>query len=1030
MSTAQAKENQLQGRWILRQGWVPHKMLTTLLHHLQSGASGDLCTQLLSRGLIDQSQASAARKAARRAISQSFRTQKVSDTSEHSRHQSQRDSAGSPSDRQQAPIKPPEPQEIIETRIDASSQDGGLDNSLAKSHRELLAGDLFRDYEILEEISRGAMGVIFRARHCISEQICALKFILQDQPDETEIGRFRLEAETLIQLNHDHIVKISDFGSANGRLYYAMELIDGHDLYTCVQNSLRTDSKVPEFTESMLYLKDIALALAYCHERDVLHRDIKPQNILIERDTGRAVLVDFGLRKKLQDDSKGLTKTGEILGTPAFMSPEQFSPGGSFGEIGPATDVWAFGATIFFAMTGKSPFDKNTMVAIFQAITFEVPPTLRSINPETPEWLDQLCADCLQKQASMRPTISEIVARLEDQNLESIAEGPQFKSALRGVSLAGLLLVLAIAVLFIATLFEAAPLEFSKIEQLPSLVNKRTLVIKGKINQATVSITSEASSEETLSREDGTFALTVHLKDGANKIRIGGKYREQSATPYVINIHCDLSPPIFNIKGLVEGQRIDTEEDNVLSGTINDTHRPELYFIDGEGQPLARNGAFRHPLADIAAPQKITIEATDKAGNKRQVTYLVYTQRAQAFQKFTEEQRQQLDAFVTERSTGLEERELLLNLCQLNLWEGCSEKTQDHTIELVTKRLGSDFEFVEAALQSCEQLSFNIATFKHKKTGIELQLIPGGLRTTRWWRAPLYEWTIRFLEVLASDDCDQRIITASLILPPSEDYIEDFMAKQKIKMQVTGTVSPMRAFQLTRRFNKSKIEDFKRWIKQRIETKRSKNQSKEITDFIPPFLIAKRELSTKEWESIEDAPDQSGGDGAYPVLTNLKSARLWLEKTNSQLRPPSRQEWSIAAAGGSIKLFFWGDDLKPMYQYANVSRGFMPSTPQAVTNHDKKTNAFGLSNVYGNVSEWVDPNWASWQRCWPNAPTKNTTFKTIGPRYFKEWGLSLGGASYLSGALCKPQITQYHPFPNKLESFSQSVGLRVAASIP
>ncbi|MDF1664731.1 MAG: protein kinase, partial [Planctomycetota bacterium] len=263
MSATQAKQNQLQGRWLLRQGWVPHQTLTQMLHALQGGAQGDLCSQLLARGLIDPKQAEQARQAARHAITGAFSREKLPNAQAQVAWDQQAPS--------RSPLPPPsaliQAPQSFSTRNDSHSGDGSLVNSQANSEEiqrsQLKAGDLFRDYEILGEISRGAMGVIFRARHCISDKIVALKFILQEHPDATEVERFRQEAETLIQLDSEHIVQILDFGSDQGRLFYAMELIDGRDFYNVVTDCFRLESQAPPFRESMRYLRDIAAALAY-----------------------------------------------------------------------------------------------------------------------------------------------------------------------------------------------------------------------------------------------------------------------------------------------------------------------------------------------------------------------------------------------------------------------------------------------------------------------------------------------------------------------------------------------------------------------------------------------------------------------------------------------------------------------------------------------------------------------------------------------------------------------------------------------
>jgi serine/threonine-protein kinase len=205
----------------------------------------------------------------------------------------------------------------------------------------------FGDYEILCELARGGMGVVYQARQVSLNRLVALKMILAGQlANETDVKRFHTEAEAAANLDHPGIVPIFEVGQHEGQHYFSMGFVEGQSL----SQRLAAGPLPPR--EAAALMAKVAEAIEYAHQRGVIHRDLKPSNILIDAQ-GNPRVTDFGLARKIQGDS-GLTGSGQIMGTPSYMPPEQ--AGGKRGEVGPAADVYALGATLYAMVTpGDEP---------------------------------------------------------------------------------------------------------------------------------------------------------------------------------------------------------------------------------------------------------------------------------------------------------------------------------------------------------------------------------------------------------------------------------------------------------------------------------------------------------------------------------------------------------------------------------------------------------------------------------------------------------------------------------------------------
>jgi serine/threonine protein kinase len=251
----------------------------------------------------------------------------------------------------------------------------------------------FGDYELLEEIARGGMGVVYKARQVSLDRIVAVKLLLRGAyASEDFIKRFRVEASAAAALQHPNIVAIHEVGVHQGQHYFAMDLVDGLDLARLLRDGPLSA------TRAATYVKTIAEAIHYAHGQHILHRDLKPSNVLIDsRDHPR--VTDFGLAKNLASDSK-LTVTGQVCGSPSFMPPEQAS--GQREKVGVPSDVYSLGAILYAAVTGRPPFVGQSVGDTLKQVENAEPVAPRLLNPSVPRDLETICLKCIEKEVARR----------------------------------------------------------------------------------------------------------------------------------------------------------------------------------------------------------------------------------------------------------------------------------------------------------------------------------------------------------------------------------------------------------------------------------------------------------------------------------------------------------------------------------------------------------------------------------------------------------------------------------------------------
>ena len=251
----------------------------------------------------------------------------------------------------------------------------------------------FGNYELLQEIARGGMGVVFKARHIPLNRTVALKMILAGQlAQDSDVKRFYAEAEAAAKLNHAGIVPIFEIGQHEGQHYFSMAFVEGDS----VAKKL-ADGPLPPRDAAQL-VKQVAVAVDYAHSQGIIHRDLKPANVLLDR-LGQPKVTDFGLAKHTRGNSD-LTATGQILGTPSYMPPEQAK--GQHDQIGPRSDVYALGAILYCLVTGRPPFLAATPLETLTQVIAEPPASPRRLNRSIPRDLECVVLKCLEKLRSDR----------------------------------------------------------------------------------------------------------------------------------------------------------------------------------------------------------------------------------------------------------------------------------------------------------------------------------------------------------------------------------------------------------------------------------------------------------------------------------------------------------------------------------------------------------------------------------------------------------------------------------------------------
>lgn len=282
----------------------------------------------------------------------------------------------------------------VDSDVDTGKVGGPIPRPSNRKSHELTSGPpTIPGYDIIGELGRGGMGVVYKAWHVPTRRFVALKMILTGAAaSDSHRKRFRIESEAVARLTHPNIIQIYEVGELDGQPYFSLEFCGGSSL----ANKLSGNPMLPQ--AAALILEKMARAVAIAHTQKIIHRDLKPANILLSSE-GEPKISDFGLAKRLGSDDVQ-TRAGAIMGTPSYMPPEQAIGDGD--QIGPAADIYALGAILYECLTGRPPFKSATAADTLDQVRRQDPVAPRLLNATVPDDLNSICLKCLRKLPQQR----------------------------------------------------------------------------------------------------------------------------------------------------------------------------------------------------------------------------------------------------------------------------------------------------------------------------------------------------------------------------------------------------------------------------------------------------------------------------------------------------------------------------------------------------------------------------------------------------------------------------------------------------
>ncbi len=296
--------------------------------------------------------------------------------------------------------------DVADGSLDATIQEGASTSSRSKARlrhpalQDAAEIDGLAAYDILKELGRGGMGVVFKARHRNLNRLVAIKMIKGGYADEAQLARFRIEAEAVAQIKHPNILQIYEIGESKGNPFVALELLEGGSLEDRIDGTPLPPARAAEL------LMPLVMAIDAAHRVGIVHRDLKPANILYTAD-GTPKITDFGLAKRLEDES-GQTQSGQIMGTPCYMAPEQAR--GQTRDVGPEADIYALGTILYEMLTGRTPFRGATAIETVKQVIEIEPVSPSRLQFRVPRDLETICLKCLQKDVRKRYPTAQALA--------------------------------------------------------------------------------------------------------------------------------------------------------------------------------------------------------------------------------------------------------------------------------------------------------------------------------------------------------------------------------------------------------------------------------------------------------------------------------------------------------------------------------------------------------------------------------------------------------------------------------------------
>lgn len=582
-----SSRNEWQGHWLIQQGWVSQGEIAQVFESVRGRPDGALAQALAEQGRLSPAQLQQLFAAEQQALGQTS-------------------SGRFPGAGESASGRFVQPVAGVESgAMRPGSSAAGVTPGGGRAAALPGPGDRFGGYRIKEEISRGGMGVVYRVEDEEGAEF-ALKLLMNADADTSLAERFRREATVLARLSHPGVVRIVNCGELGGLLFLVMPIIAGQTLRERVQQSIKERGEAPSVSELADLFGELAGALAYCHELGVIHRDLKPDNIIIQRSTGRPVLIDFGLVKAGALDGRSLSQTGELIGTPAFMSPEQLE---SAKEVGPAADVWSLGATLFFALTGQEPFQAGSRVELMAAVlnaAIPAPRTLRKI----PRELDSLVTELMSREPDARPGLREVQLRLRG----DFARKP--RRPLSRALLVGLGVVVPAAAIAAVLLWPKPRLLFDKPPSAP--VATRTLTLTGRLEGTSGGLV-RSGKVSTLVAGDGGFRLEVPIQEGPQTVPV--EFARSTEGPAEARVELpvtgDFTPPQVELEELPERT---AETRLAVTGRVSEPCRVSLGggFVETDAE-----GRFALTWELVRGMNRGRLVAEDAAGLRRELPLAV-----------------------------------------------------------------------------------------------------------------------------------------------------------------------------------------------------------------------------------------------------------------------------------------------------------------------------------------------------------------------------------------------------------------------
>lgn len=548
------------------------------------------------------------------------------------------------------------------------------------------------DYELLEEIARGGMGIVYKARQKTLGRIVAVKMIASGRLATLEdVKRFQTEAQAAASLQHPHIVAIHEVGQHKGSHYFSMDYIVGRDL-----SSLLRENLLPA-REAASSVHQMAEAIHYAHQQGTLHRDLKPSNVMIDQHD-QVWITDFGLAMRIEGSSD-LTRTGQIMGTPSYMSPEQAQ--GQRSLIGVASDVYSLGAILYECLTGRAPFRAASVIETIQQVIHIEAPSPRLLNPKIPRDLETICLKCLEKEPHRRYGTAQLLADdlqrfLKDEPISArpigrFARGGRW--CRRKPVVAGLLGIIATMLVFAVVVglrIRQTVLEQQKIARAESLVTELMHADTTLVPSILAEIEPYRQRAETLLQREF----------------------QKSANHSVEKLHSALA--LLSS----DESKIDYLRDEMLTAT-------PTQFLVLRGALLPHQPALVEPLWTVAA------DADQEVARRFQAACALATYAP------NDERWQSIRRFVCERLVSLEASELVAwrlalrparvqlvePLADIHLQPAAREQARIYATETLADFAGDDPEILFALLTDAEPFQFAVifkALQKHREAMLEL----------------------------------------------------------------------------------------------------------------------------------------------------------------------------------------------------------------------------------------------------------------------------------------------------------------------